>query len=84
MTTSKPTGGRNPWTKNPPTDKALFYISIRGSTQKEGRATLEHPEKDIKETTPLSPTELLAQMSKACRELAKQNILKCKNTKTVT
>ena len=27
----------------------------------EERATLEHPDKEIKETTPLNPTELLPQ-----------------------
>ena len=40
----------------------------------EERTTLEHPEKEIKETSPLSPTEPLPQKFTPRKQLAKQNI----------
>ena len=44
-TIKQPTKGKNPSTRQP--------------TQTEERANLEHPDKEIKETTPLNPTEFL-------------------------
>ena len=55
MTTSKSTGGENPTTKKLPTG------TTGELTQREDRATLEHPDKEIKKDAPLSPTELLSQ-----------------------
>ena len=40
----------------------------------EERATLEHPDKQIKETAPPSPTELLPQKFTLWTQLAKQSI----------
>ena len=57
MNIRKLAGGDNPPTKEPPTGKDQ---TIRHPTQMEERATLEHPDKEIKETTPLSPIELLS------------------------
>ena len=44
-TIKQPTKGKNPSTRQP--------------TQTEERANLEHPDKEIKETTPLNPIEFL-------------------------
>ena len=51
-----PSGGENPPTKESP--KGKNPSTTRKSTQTEERANLEHPDKEIKETTPLNPTEL--------------------------
>ena len=45
----------------------------------EEKATLEHTDKEITETTPLSPTEPLPQMFTLCRQVAKQSIRTQKN-----
>ena len=45
----------------------------------EERATLEHPDKEIKETTPLRPKEPLPQKFTLQRQLAKQDIRKRRN-----
>ena len=42
----------------------------------EGKATLEHPDKEIKETTPLSPTEFLPQKFTLQRRLANHRLQK--------
>ena len=41
--------------------------------------TLEHPDREIKETTPLSPTEILPQKFTLRRQLEKQNIRNHRN-----
>ena len=51
----------------------------RTQTQGEERATLEHPDKEIKETTSLNPIELLQWNFALKRELAKWNIRNCRN-----
>ena len=56
MNTSKPTGGENPPTKESPRGKPK-YNKRAHSNEKKKPATLEHLDKEIKETTPLSPTE---------------------------
>ena len=56
VNTSEPAGRENPSTKEPPINKAQ---QKRENTQSEERVTLEHPDKEIKETTPLSPTLFL-------------------------
>ena len=56
VNTSKPAGGENPPTNKPTTDKTQVQ---QESPHKHERETLEHPDKEIKETTSLSPTELL-------------------------
>ena len=43
------------------------------------RATLKHPDKEIKETRTLSSTELLPQKFTPQRQLAKQSIWNCRN-----
>ena len=51
----------------------------------EERAILEHPDKEIKETTPLSPTELLPQKSTPGRQAGKAEHPEMqKQTKSVT
>ena len=55
--TNKPTGGENPPKKEPPTGKT--QVQQENPHKQEKRATLQHPDKEVKETTPLSPTELL-------------------------
>ena len=54
---SIPVGGEKPPTREPPKGK-----NPRKTTeppQTEERANLEHPDKEIKETTPLKPIEFL-------------------------
>ena len=43
----------------------------------EERTSVEHPNKEIKETTPVGPTEPLPQKFTPQRQLAKQSIQKC-------
>ena len=45
----------------------------------EERATLKHPDKEIKETTPLNLTEFLTYKFALQRQLTKQNIRKHRN-----
>ena len=52
---------------------------MREPTQTEERANLEHPDKEIKETTPLNPTEFLPQKFTLQRQPAKPNIKICRN-----
>ena len=59
MNTDIPAGRENPPTKEPPTGKNPS--TTREPTQTKETATLEHPDKEIKETTPLNPTEFLPQ-----------------------
>ena len=57
VNTNIPTGGENPPTKEPPTDENSS--TTREPTQTEERANVEHPDKEIKETTPLNPIQFL-------------------------
>ena len=57
MNISLPAGGEKPPTKEPP--KGKKPSTMKQSTQTEERANLDHPDKDIKETTPLNSIELL-------------------------
>ena len=54
---SIPTGGENPPTKEQL--KGKNPSTTRQPTQTEERANLELPDKEIKEITPLNPTEIL-------------------------
>ena len=45
----------------------------------EERATLQHPDKEIKETTPLNPIEFLPEKFILQTQLANRNIRKCTN-----
>ena len=57
VNTSKPSGGQNPPKYEPPMCKTQVQ---KDSTLKwEKNVTLENPDKGIKETTTLSPTEVL-------------------------
>ena len=56
MSTSKPSGGEDLPPKEPLTGKAQI---TQENPHKEERATIEHPDREIKETVPQSPTELL-------------------------
>ena len=55
VNSSIPAGGEKPPTKEPP--KGKNSSTTREATQTEERAKLECPDKEIKETTPLNPTE---------------------------
>ena len=55
MNISIPTGGENPPTKEALTGKNPS--TTRKPTQTEERENLEQSDKEIKETTPLNPTE---------------------------
>ena len=57
MNISIPAGGDKPKTKEPPKGKNTSIT--REPTQTEERAKLEYPDKEIRETTPLNPTEFL-------------------------
>ena len=64
--TKEPPKGKNPSTKKEP-------------TQTEERANLERPDKEIKETEPLNPTECLPQKVALQRQLARQSLRSCRN-----
>ena len=66
VTTRKPARGENPPTKKPPSK-----THIQQESPHRERATLEHTHKEIKETTPLSTTELLPQKSTPQRQAGK-------------
>ena len=57
MNITIPAGGENPPTKEP--TKGKNPSTMREPTQTEERANLEHPDKEVKETTPLNPIEFL-------------------------
>ena len=57
MNTSIPARGEKPPTREPP--KGKNPSTTREPTQTEKRASLEHPHKEMKETTPLNPIEFL-------------------------
>ena len=57
MNINIPVARENPPTKETPTGKN--QSTIRESTETKGRATPKHPDKDIKETTPLNLIEFL-------------------------
>ena len=69
MNTSIPARGENPPTKEPPIGK--IPSTIREPTQTEESTNLEHPDKEIKRTTPLNPIEFLPQKFTLQKELAK-------------
>ena len=72
-----PARGEKPPIKE--TLKSTNPSTIRKPTQTEERATLEHPDKEIKEITSVNPIELLPDNFTLQRELAKQNIRKHRN-----
>ena len=74
---SIPTGGENPPIKE--AQKGKNPSAIREPTQTEERANLEHPDKEIKETTPLNLIEFLPYKFTLQRQLTKQNIRKHSN-----
>ena len=57
MNISISAGGENPPTKEPP--KGKNPSTTREPTQRQKRANLEHPDKEIKETAPLNHIEFL-------------------------
>ena len=57
VSNSKATGVGNPPTKEPP--MGTTEVQQESIHKWKKRTTLEHADKEIKETTPLSPTELL-------------------------
>ena len=69
-----PTGGENPPTKGPP--KSKNPNTTRELTQTGERATQEHPDKEIKEATPLNPIEFLPQKFTPQRQLTNWDIRK--------
>ena len=70
-------GGEKPPTKEPP--KGKNPSTTREPIQTEERTNLECPEKEIKETTPLNPIEILPYKFTLQRNLAKRNIRKRRN-----
>ena len=77
MNTNIPAERGNPSTKEPPTGKNPN--TTREPTQTKESTTLENPDKEIKETTPLNPIEFLPRKCTLQRQLAKQNIRKHRN-----
>ena len=83
MNISIPAGGEKPPTKEPP--KGKNPSTTRKSTQTEERANLEHPDKEIKETTSLSPTESQSQKFTPMKTAGKvEHMESQKQTKRVT
>ena len=76
VNTSKPTLGEDPPTKELPMSKTKYN---KKATSNRKRATLDHPDKEIKETASLSLTDPLPQNFTLRRQLAKQNIWNHRN-----
>ena len=72
-----PAGGEKPPIKELP--KGKNSTKTREPTQTVERANPEHPDKEIKETTPLNTIEFLPYKFTLQRQLANQNIRKCRN-----